>query len=79
MAHLDVKMTYQFQLDADEFRLLCKALSGSLSGEEKTEAAKLNVKLQTVRLKNAELAANACRRALVAAEDACEAGAKNGG
>jgi len=79
MAHLDIKVTYQFQLDADEFRLLCKALSGTMNASELDAARLLHFRFQTIRAKNTALAAEACQKARMAAEDACTAGEYSGG
>ncbi len=62
MAHIDMKVTYHLELTAEEFRLVGRALACILKpGDETKAAAELNVRLQEMRLKQAQLNYERCK------------------
>ncbi len=71
MAHVDMKVSYHLELTAEEFRLVGRALACILKpGEETKAAAELNVRLQEMRLKQAELTYERCKATADKAEEA---------
>jgi len=62
MAHIDMKVTYHLELTPEEFRLVGRALACILKpGDEAKAAAELNVRLQEMRLKQAQLTYERCK------------------